>query len=153
MNIGDIIYFGSDVYNGLSNNDVLFFEKSDDHTYKKGVACIYIGAINDELYFLPIFSDDNSISRIYVEPTKTNKLLSKGVVAFDHIIKKNFYYMEKIGHIPAIKLYEIYRQILEFYKNNGYEDNQDINTLLFLINEYIDEFEYCKKKGFYKKRW
>ena len=154
MDIGNIVYFGSEVFNDIDGNNILSFTKSIDHVYGKGIGCIHIGDIDETMYFIPIFfAHNNSKSQILIEPTRTNKLISTGVVAADVILKKNFCFMESIGYIPAVKLYEIYKDILNFYRNFECDDDkkEDINTIIGMINNYIKEFEYNKKKGFYRK--
>ena len=157
MIVGDIVYFSNIIFEKAYYNDenVILV----DHCSHNGRPCIYLGQIDDKMYFIPITGNNKySDMGVCINVTKSNRLLKPSYLVLNNIIcKESSYYYTK-GFINEHVMYDLFKKFIDYYEEFNYclRTFPNIGKVYELAIEYVDCYERpvvkhkkkrCKKKG------
>lgn len=121
--------------------NIIFNGNVVDHAMCVGRPCIFIGELNEKMYFLPLTSNYNYDLDVVLEPNKINHLKKKCGINIKTIVEKPACCYEVIGEISNYQLYRMYKMLLLYYKTPFDEKAKNAFKIGF---EFLDEEE--KKK-------
>lgn len=107
IEVGDIIFL----------KNICFYDCKVDHAFSKGRPCVYLGELNDKMYFIPLVSSENKqafIRKIY--PDKGNGLKKVSGPNIHSLIEKPIAYYAVQGSLSANDIKRIFKNIKSYYK-------------------------------------
>lgn len=147
MQIGDIVSFKN-----------ICFDDGIDHCFKNGRPCIYIGEINEKMYFVPLTNVETLKHKItyIIKPTKENRLKKDCHPNYRQLLEKKASFYETMGYLNDDEMIDFFQNILKYLKEVRSESNRiSISLAKEYLNKnkivYVDE-DGGKKQGGNKKK-
>ena len=138
VEVGDIVFL----------KNICFYDGKVDHAFSKGRPCVYLGELDDKMYFIPLVSSENKqafIRKIY--PDEENGLKKVSGPNIHSLIEKPIAYYVAKGSLSSNDIKRIFKNIKSYYKvvlkkqdgmflelahnyfnNRKYTDNDKVNT-------------------------
>ena len=133
MEVGDITV----LYNIVFDKKTKSGERVD-HAMKQGRPCIFIGEIDEKMYFLPIMKHIEGQYNTIIEPTKENKLSKKSMVNILNIIEKPIAFYSTHSYIDEKIMLDIFNRLLKYYKEDRNDKQAKVKCL---AAEYLQKLE------------
>lgn len=107
IEVGDIIFL----------KNICFYDGKVDHAFSKGRPCVYLGELDDKMYFILLVSSENKqafIRKIY--PDEENGLKKISGPNIHSLIEKPIAYYVAKGSLSSNDIKRIFKNIKSYYK-------------------------------------
>lgn len=128
MQVGDVVYL----------RNIIFEGREVDHAFDKGRPCVYIGDIDDKMYFVPLTNTSTMKYKvpIIISPNKRNGLRKECHPNFKQIIEKRTSFYEVFGYLTEQEMIKFFEDALLYLSEIRRETD---NICIELAKEYLDK--------------
>lgn len=140
IEIGDIAFL----------KNICFYDGKIDHAFDRGRPCVYLGELNDNMYFIPLVCAKNKqdfIRKIY--PDKKNRLRKVSGPNIHSLIEKPIAYYSVQGSLSTNDIERIFTNIKAYYKVLLKEQDK---IFLELTYNYFNSVKYTDKDKVVKNK-
>ncbi len=140
MEVGNIVFL----------KNICFKEGVVDHAFDRGRPCIFIGELDEKMYFVPLASVKNlkyrDRLRGILKPNKNNNLTKICHTNVKELIEKPIAFYEIKGYLNDEELFNLFNDIKIYYSTIRNEKNR---IMVMFADNYMKSFkkyvDYNKK--------
>lgn len=138
INIGSIVKI----------RNICFKDGIVDHSYKVGRPCVFIGEVDEKMYFIPLSHMEKSKNYESIMPNDFNNLRKPSQINVRNVIEKDLFYPEITGELFDEELEKIFNSIKKYYKTVRNDIGRNVVFLAdnYFKGKYVDDDSNSLKK-------
>lgn len=126
IEVGNIVYF----------KNIIFEESKIDHSFNKGRPCVFLGELDNKMYFMPL-SNVTTAKKYHghhIKPNRENELKKVSHLCIRELLEKPMAWYNFYGYLDDVTLDDIFDNIYKFHNKI---DEDKSRLLIKLYENYI----------------
>ena len=129
--------------------NICFKDGIVDHSYKQGRPCIYIGEVDEKMYFMPLSTAEPEKNYVKFRPNERNNLKKFSQINVRNVIEKDLHFVNPTGYLDEEDLVLIFNSVKKYYTT--LRSDIDEKVLLLADNYLNGKYEDSNKEDLKKE--
>lgn len=128
--------------------NICFKDGIVDHSYKQGRPCVFIGELDEKMYFMPLSTAELEKNYVKFRPNEKNNLMKMSQINVRNVIEKDIHFLNPTGYLDEEDLVMIFYSVKNYYTTIKSEKDEKVLKLAeeYLNGKYIDANKEDLKK-------